>query len=194
MTDDLMPLVAAEYERLHAAVSLLSEPAWDGPTLCEGWTVRHVVAHLTMPVRYTPEEFGAELAAVQFDFATLSNQVAERDAGLPVATLLDGLASETLAEWVTPGGGPTGSLSHVVIHGLDITVPAGLGSVGSDAALRVVLDHLAAGGGHRHFGTSLEGRSLAATDLDWSHGTGEPETAPAHELVLALAGRDVTLG
>jgi hypothetical protein len=37
-----------------------------------------------------------------------------------------------------------GSLSHVVIHGLDVTVPLGLGRVGTDAAARTVLDQLVA--------------------------------------------------
>jgi len=39
------------------------DATWDAPTLCEGWQVRNVVAHVTMPARLTPEQFGAEMAA-----------------------------------------------------------------------------------------------------------------------------------
>ncbi len=28
---------------------------WDAPSLCEKWLVRHVVAHVTMPARLTPD-------------------------------------------------------------------------------------------------------------------------------------------
>jgi len=189
MSDEVMPVVAAEYRRLQAALATLSDDAWQTPSLCEGWTIRHVIAHLTMPARYTPEEFGAELAAAQYDFTTLSNRIADRDSTLPIDRLLDDLASDTLTQYVNPGGGPIGSLSHVVIHGLDASIPAGLGSVASQEALRLVLDNLAAEGTHRHFGTSMEGRHLVAADIGWAHGAGTTETAPAHRLVLALAGR-----
>ena len=66
---------------------LASAPAetWDAPSLCDNWQVRHVVADVTMPVRLTPEQFGAEMAAAGGDFAVLSNTIAERDASLPAA-------------------------------------------------------------------------------------------------------------
>lgn len=188
MADTVMPLVAAEYQRLHDALAPLSEDTWQTLSLCEGWTIRHVVAHVTMPARYGPEEFGAELAAAQFDFGALSNRIADRDSALPVRKLLQDLSSDVLAHWTTPAGGPIGSLSHVVIHGLDVTVPLGLGSVVSDDALRLVLDNLTAGGTHRNFGTSIDHR-LVADDLDWKYGSGPVLSAPAHRLVLWLAGR-----
>ncbi|MGN6612803.1 MAG: maleylpyruvate isomerase N-terminal domain-containing protein, partial [Angustibacter sp.] len=53
-----------------------SAASWDATSLCEGWQVRHVVAHVTMPVRLTPERFGAEMAAAHGDFGVLSNAVA----------------------------------------------------------------------------------------------------------------------
>jgi hypothetical protein len=35
-----------------------------------------------MPARYTPEQYAAELAAAGYDFTTLSNRIAARDASL----------------------------------------------------------------------------------------------------------------
>ena len=78
--------------------------AWDTPSLCDRWLVRHVVAHMTMPARLTPEQFGAEMAAAGGSFAVLSNTVAARDAELPVADLLDQLRSPTLHAWQPPRG------------------------------------------------------------------------------------------
>src|SRR3954453_21773828 len=78
---------------------------WDAPSLCAGWQVRHVVAHVTMPVRLTPEQFGAEMAAAGGDFAVLSDTVAARDGSLPVADHLAQLRSPVLHAWQPPGGG-----------------------------------------------------------------------------------------
>src|SRR5438094_289764 len=90
------------------------------------WRVREVVAHLTMPVRYSAEQFQAEMHACEGDFTRLSNRVASRDAGLPTTTLVANARDDMLHRWTPPGGGQMGALSHVVIHGLDITVPLGV--------------------------------------------------------------------
>jgi uncharacterized protein (TIGR03083 family) len=187
--NDLQPLVASECRRLHDALSALAEPVWNRDSLCEGWSIRHVIAHLTMPARYTREQYGTELAAAGYDFATLSNRIAARDASLPREQLLADLTSDTLAQWATPDGGVIGSLGHVVIHGLDVTVPTGLGCVASDDAVRAVLDNLTSQGVHRHFGSSIDGRRLEADNIAWTYGTGETVAAPAHLLILALTGR-----
>jgi uncharacterized protein (TIGR03083 family) len=189
MQNDLQPLVASECRSLYDALSALADSEWNRDSLCEGWSIRHVIAHLTMPARYTPEQYGAELAAAGYDFSTVSNRVAARDASLPREQLLADLASDALAQWSTPDGGVIGSLAHVVIHGLDATVPTGLGWVVSEEAARAVLDNLASQGVHRHFGTSIDGRRLEADDIAWTYGTGETVAAPAHLLILALAGR-----
>ena len=191
MENDLQPLVASEYRSLYDALSALAEPEWNRESLCKGWSIRHVIAHLTMPARYTPEQYGAELAAAGYDFTTVSNRVAARDASLPREQLLADLAGDTLAQWSTPDGGMIGSLTHVVIHALDATVPTGLGCVASEDAVRAALDNLASQGVHRHFGTSVDGRRLEADDIAWTYGNGETVTAPAHLLILALTGRAV---
>ena len=47
---------------------------------------------------------------------------------------------------------------------------------------------------HEHFGTSIEGRSLQATDLDWSYGSGPPVRGKAEDLALVLCGRTLLPG
>ncbi len=96
-----------------------------------------------------------------------------------------------MANWAPPGGGFAGALTHVVVHGLDVTVPLGLGRVVADEAIVPVLDGLTAGGGHAHFGTDPSGTELRATDLDRSFGTGAVVEAPASAIVLALCGHRV---
>jgi uncharacterized protein (TIGR03083 family) len=196
MSDDdaLAPVVETTYSALADVLDRLPASGWDTPSLCEGWRVREVVAHLTMPARYDEESFMAELRADGFDFTKLSNRIASRDAAVPAEELVANLRSDVLHRWTPPGGGYHGALNHVVIHGLDVTVPLGQPRTASDHALRVVLDDLTAGGGHEHFGVAIEERTLRATDLDWSHGSGPELTGTAEDLALAMCGRTVPPG
>jgi len=196
MTDDadLQPAVAAEFQALADLLDSATDAQWDTPSLCAGWRVREVIAHMTMAARYSEEEFMAELRRCEFDFGRLSNEIAARDAGLPASELVAGLRSEVMEHWTPPGGGWHGALNHVVIHGLDVTMPLGVPRRPPDATIRVVLDDLTGGGVHEHFGTSIQGRRLQATDLDWSYGSGPALRGPAADLALALCGRAIPQG
>jgi uncharacterized protein (TIGR03083 family) len=188
---DLQAAVASAFLALARQLEEIPEESWDTQSLCEGWRVREVVAHLTMAVRCTPEEFQKELEASGWDFTRLSNAIAGRDATLPATTLLGNLRDPNMHAWTPPGGGLAGALNHVVIHSLDITVPLGVAPAASPAALRAVLDGLTVGGVHEHFGVDVTDVALRATDLDWSFGSGSPVDGPAAELALLLCGRQV---
>lgn len=162
--------------------------AWGAPSLCAGWRVRHVVAHVTMPARLTPEQFGAEMAAAGGDFGVLSDDVAARDASLPVADLLAQLRSPGLHAWQPPGGGAAGALSHAVIHSLDVTVALDRPAVAPVAARTAVLDQLTAARG-AVFGVDLTDVRLEADDTGWTWGTGYPVRADSGSLVALLSGR-----
>lgn len=167
--------------------------SWAHPSLCEGWTVAHVVAHVTMPARLTPEQYGAEMAAAGGDFGVLSNSVAARDSALPRAELLDQLRSPRLHSWQPPGGGAAGALSHAVIHSLDVTVALDEPAVAPAEAVEAVLDAVTATGG-AWFGVDLSGVRLEATDRDWSWGSGEPVRAPLGHLLSLVSGRTLPDG
>ena len=63
-----------------------------------------------------------------------------------------------------------------------------------DGTIRIILDDLTQGGVHKHFGTSVEGRSLQATDLDWSYGSGPALRGAAGDLAVMLCGRKLPAG
>jgi len=192
MTDTHMqPLVAATYVALAEVLDAMPAERWDIASLCEGWRVREVVAHLTMPARYSEDEFMAELREDAFDFTRLSNRIASRDAKLPTSELIGNLRDDAFHRWTPPGGGYHGALNHVVIHSLDITAPLGESRRASDTAIRTVLDDLTDGGAHAHFGTDVQGRSLHATDIDWSYGSGPQLSGTAADLALHICGRTV---
>jgi len=190
----LQPAVAAEFASLADLLAVASDAQWDTPSMCEGWRVREVVAHMTMAARYSEEEFMTRLRRCEFDFTRLSNEVASQDASLPADELVASLRSGIMQRWTPPGGGYHGALNHVVIHGLDVTVPLSAPRCSPDETIRVVLDDLTVGGGHAHFGIVIDGRRLQAGDLDWSHGSGPALCGAAEDLALALCGRAVPAG
>jgi uncharacterized protein (TIGR03083 family) len=190
---ELQSWVALTYSGLADLLASAPAETWDAPSLCEKWQVRHVIAHVTMPARLTPEQFGAEMAAAGGDFNVLSDTVAARDASRPEADQLDALRSRVLHEWQPPGGGAAGALSHAVIHSLDITIAVDRPAVAPNEAVVAVLDQLAAANG-AWFGVDLTGVRLEATNTDWSTGSGEVVRADGGQLVALLSGRTLLDG
>lgn len=183
-------------ERTDLAVMLGGLPAgqWDAPTLCAGWRVREVVAHMTMPFRMSVPRFGLEMAKARGDFNRMADVVARRDAAaMSAAELLASLRDNVAHPWSPPGGGLAGALSHDVIHGLDISVGLGLERRPPVERVGLVLDGLAAKN-LKHFGTDLGGVRLEATDLDWAFGAGDPLRGAAQDLLLAVCGRRLPAG
>jgi uncharacterized protein (TIGR03083 family) len=185
---DLQSWVAPTLSGLADLLAVADPATWDAPSLCAKWQVRHVVAHVTMAARLTPERFGAEMAAAGGDFTVLSDTVALRDGSLPVDDLLGQLRSPRLHAWQPPGGGAAGALSHAVIHSLDVTVAIGRPAVAPVEAATAVLDQLT-GSPVTLFGLDLTGVRLEATDTGWSWGDGHLVRADSGALVSLLGGR-----
>jgi uncharacterized protein (TIGR03083 family) len=186
--------IAAEYGALADQLEGAGDDVWTAPSLCEKWTTREVVAHMTMPARYDGPAFMAEIAAVGGDFTRFSDTVAARDGALPVPTLLADLRSPVLHAWEPPGGGADGALTHCVIHELDIGEAVPLPRRVPDSCLRSVLGIVAAEGASNLFGVDLSDVELRADDLDWSSGSGALVRGPAQALVLVAAGRLLPAG
>jgi uncharacterized protein (TIGR03083 family) len=179
----------AERARLVSLFADLAPEQWDTSSLCEGWRVREVVAHITMPFRTKPLGLLAGLVRAGFSF----NRYADRDARSTAhvksqAEVVDLLRRNIDNPWQPPGGRGAGALSHDVIHGLDVTEPLGLPAPPADRIALV----LASGGARQlsYFGVDLEGQRLVATDADVSVGEGAsalPMTAK--EILLVVTGR-----
>jgi uncharacterized protein (TIGR03083 family) len=193
-TTGLMATIAAERRAFGDVLADLSESDWSAASLCSGWRVREVVAHMTMPFRYPAPRFLGELVRSRGNFARMADRVARRDAQAPIGTLLDGWRRNVDHPWKPPGGGSEGALTHDVVHGLDITIPLDIEHPVSDQALRVVLDQATTPLGRKHFGLDLTGIRLEADDLDWGFGDGEPLRGRARHLLMVLMDRRLPAG
>ncbi len=186
---EIRELVAAERTDLVELLAGLSAEDWDKPSLCTGWRVREVVAHITMPYRYSAPRVLIGIAKAR-GFNRFSERAARADtAALSNAELLDCLRENINHPWKPPGGGYEGALSHDVIHGLDMTVALGIDRRVPLERLQVVLGGVQAK--HlKYFGVDVSNIQLRATDLDWSYGAGEVVTGTAQDLLLLVSGRE----
>jgi len=193
--DTIQDMIAAQRGELAAVLDALPASGWDEPTLCAGWRVREVVAHVTMPFRYSGRRFVVELARSRGKFNEMADRVALRDAArMSPAELAEVVRLNIGHPWRPPGGGFSGALAHDVIHGLDITVPLGLAFAIPEERLRRVLPVSAADKTVTFFGADLAGIEFRARDIDWTLGAGTPLTGAAADLLLAMCGRKLPAG
>jgi uncharacterized protein (TIGR03083 family) len=193
--DTIQDMIAAQRGELAAVLDGLPGSSWEEPTLCAGWRVREVVAHVTMPFRYSGRRFVLELARSRGKFNEMADRVALRDAARMSPAELAGAVRLNIGHpWRPPGGGFSGALAHDVIHGLDITVPLGLAFAIPEERLRRVLPVSAADKTVTFFGANLAGIEFRARDLDWTLGAGTPLTGAAADLLLAMCGRKLPAG
>lgn len=185
----------AEQRRATLAVlEALSDDDWQRPSRCEGWTIKDLVAHLTLPYTSRQTRVLKELVKAGGNFDKAADRMARADAAQHSTTELIGIVRANIDHpWNPPGGGPTGALSHDVIHSWDLTDALGLPTVVTPERARVVLESFKPG--HlKGFGTDLTTTRVEATDDDLAIGA-PPERAarlvraPLLDLIPILTGR-----
>ena len=125
-SEDIKAAIAAERRELADMLDGLPAEQWDAPTLCAGWRVRDVVAHMSMGFRYSLPKMAAELLRAGGNLHRMTDRCARRDAAAASTSELAGFLREHAHHpWKPPVGGIAAALGHDVVHGLDITVALG---------------------------------------------------------------------
>lgn len=169
-------------------LATLSPQQWDAPTLCAGWRVRDVVAHVISYDELDGRGLVARLAKARF-LPDRANAVglAEYNTRSPeqlLALLNDHLEPRGL----TAAFGGAIALVDGLIHQQDIRRPLGIPRAIPPerllAALRGALTAPVIRGFWR-----VRGLRLVATDLGWSAGAGPEVRGPAEAILMTVAGR-----
>ncbi|WP_404958396.1 maleylpyruvate isomerase family mycothiol-dependent enzyme [Streptomyces sp. 147326] len=191
---DVKAAIAAERRELAALLDGLSAEEWEAPSLCGGWRVREVAAHMTMGFRYSLSKTAWELIRARGSLHRMTDRCAHKDAAAHSTRELTAFLGDNADHpWRPPVGGIESALGHDVIHGLDITVALGLGRRVPEDRVRILLGTVNART-VAFFGADLSGIELRADDLDWSFGTGTPLSGAAQDLLLLAYGRRLPPG
>ncbi|MFE4972425.1 maleylpyruvate isomerase family mycothiol-dependent enzyme [Kitasatospora sp. NPDC056651] len=187
--------IAAERRELAGVFTGLTAEQWNSPSLCGGWRVREVAAHMSTGFRHSTARTVLELARSGGRIHHMADRIARRDAvAMTEHELAAAMADHADHPWRPPVGGRIAALAHDAVHGLDITVALGLPTrlplPRTTALLATVTPRTL-----RFFGARVDGVRLEATDTGWSHGQGELTVAGrAEHLLLVAYGRRLPEG
>jgi uncharacterized protein (TIGR03083 family) len=190
---DIWLAIDAERASVADMLESLSETEWTCPSLCEGWMVRDVAAHLTLAPYIT---VGVALKAVvkaKGNFNRMVHLTAKKQAALPPDELVSLLRGAVGSRRLAPGQKLKDALMDVHVHAQDIAIPLGRQHAMAPVVAIASADHLWQMGFPFHARKKLRGHRLVATDAEWTVGEGAEITGPIDALVMLLAGRTATI-
>jgi uncharacterized protein (TIGR03083 family) len=181
-------LIHAERAALAADLAPLEEERWATPSLCDGLTVREVLAHLTAGASLTPLRWFAGVVRCRFDF---DKQVAMR-----LAEHLGSSGSDTLDRFrhvvtstVSPPLPVLAMLGETIVHGEDIRHPLGIHRDYPIATITRVAEYYRGSNQVVQAKGRIGGLRLAATDGPFETGAGALVSGRTVALVMAMTGR-----
>ncbi|GAA1856757.1 maleylpyruvate isomerase family mycothiol-dependent enzyme [Pseudonocardia ailaonensis] len=192
MTDTLVSLIHTERAALADDLAGLTDAQWAAPSLCDGWCVEEVVAHLTSAATMTPARWIRSMLLAGFRPAVHNRRrTAEHRGATPAATLAR--FREVSASTTAPSGHTAAWLGEVVVHGQDARRALGLASGPSVGSATEVARFFVS----RNFAVpsarNAAGLRLEATDGPFTAGAGPIVRGSTEALVLAMAGRPAVL-
>lgn len=193
-TASVWSVVHAERAQLVADLRGLPHGSWSTPSLCVGWAVHDVLAHLLDTAHTSRITFVRRMIATRFDFdGDNAAGVARAKRDDPEATLDAMHAAIDLT--LTPPAARATRLVEAFVHGDDIRRPLGIPSGYPPDAVAAALAYQAKTGVSMHGGRErVDGLRLVATDTAAVIGTGADVTGRAIDLLVAASGRPVAIG
>ncbi|MFY7066260.1 maleylpyruvate isomerase family mycothiol-dependent enzyme [Nocardiopsis changdeensis] len=191
--EDLWPLVHAERAALADDLAGLSEEDWATPSLCDGLTVREVLAHLTAGASLNGLRWFAGVVRCRFDFdAQVAMRLAEQmgDSGADTLARFRAVVSST----TSPPLPRIAMLGEAVVHGEDIRRPLGIAADRPVGTLTRVAEY------YRGSDQVVVARSrvadlrLEAADGSFAAGEGPRVAGSTLALIMAMTGRSAHLG
>jgi uncharacterized protein (TIGR03083 family) len=185
----------------------LTPEQWAHSSLCSGWSVRDLVAHLVgwddvLLYRSRREHltallrFGALYATSLASMNLVNRRLQRRTRHLDADALAHRFGAEDDGQlrWLFDGTNPGAHLAEYVIHNRDIRWPLGLPARTPADRLVAALDGVTQLPGVRVSAwRTLRRVRLDATDIDWARGRGPIERMTGEAILMSLAGRSCPL-
>ena len=169
----------------------LSAGDWQQPSLCAGWTVRDVAAHLTLQEIGLGGAVGMMIRWRGTLERTIRDAARRRASALPTGQIIAEIRATAGSRRHIIGVSYLETLTDILVHGQDIAIPLGRSLTMPPRAAAVAASRVlsmrwppplpAAG--------KVAGFRLIATDTSWAAGEGPEVRGPMGALLLVCAGR-----
>jgi uncharacterized protein (TIGR03083 family) len=185
-----------ERERLSLAALLenLTDDQWNAPSLCEGWRVKDVAAHVALTPQ-APSLLTMVVEGVRAGgrFHKINRDFAVRHAERPGADLVAELREHAASRRLPKVTNYRNIVFDIVVHGQDIAIPLGIPREMPKDAARAGIERVWTMGWPFGVKRPLKRFRFTATDVDWAAGEGPEVRGPISALLLLLARRPAAL-
>lgn len=193
--DQTWAAIDAQRHRVADLLDQLADDEWRTPSVCEGWTVRDVAAHLTLQQIRWPEAVRLMIKYRGNKDRAIQESAKERGAALStsqiIAEIRGTIGSRRRNAGVTAGE----TLIDALVHGQDIAVPLGRALPIPTVAAAAATSRMWTMRFPPPFPTTriMKDFRIVATDIDWSAGDGPEVHGPIGTIMLLACGRLVAL-
>jgi uncharacterized protein (TIGR03083 family) len=169
----------------------LAPEQWETPSLCAGWTVRQVVAHITHSTTNWAK-LSLELLRSGMRFNAVTLRMGRDDQRTP-EEITAALRAMVGGRRRPPGTAVADPLMDVLVHGQDIAVPLGIRRTMPVPAAVVAAERVWTMGFPFNARKHFPNVRFTATDAEFSVGKGDQVRAPVRDILMTLTGRRADL-
>jgi uncharacterized protein (TIGR03083 family) len=184
-------VIAEQRIRLADLLDGLTDAEWLAPSLCAGWRVCDVAAHVALAAQ--PPGIGTMVKSAvraRGRFHRLNHDTAVAHAARPTARLVAEIREHAYSRRLPAVTNYRNVVPDILVHAQDIAIPLGRDHPMPIEGARAGADRVWTMGWPFWARRRLRGIRLAATDTTWSAGTGSAEVSgPIGVLLLLLTGR-----
>ena len=167
----------------------LSADEWQAASLCAGWRVRDVAAHLTLAqMGWLPAVRGFARARGGFN-RTIHDTAVRQAAAVPAARFAPMIRGMVGSRRKAPVVTDLEPLIDILVHTQDVLLPLGRTRAVPPAAAAVAATRAYTMSWPFQVRRRLAGLRLVATDHPWAIGAGEVVEGPMAALLLLVTGR-----
>jgi uncharacterized protein (TIGR03083 family) len=165
----------------------LAPEQWETPSLCAGWTVRQVAAHITHSTTNWAK-LSLELLRSGMRFNAVTLRMGRNDQRTP-EEITAAMRAMVGGRRRPPGTAVADPLMDVLVHGQDIAVPLGITRTMPVPAAVVAAERVWTMGFPFNARKHFPNVRFTATDADFSVGKGDQVRAPVLDILMTLTGR-----
>jgi uncharacterized protein (TIGR03083 family) len=191
--DQAWQVIHQERAALADLLETLTPEEWEHPSLCEGWSVRDVAAHVISAPEAKVGQMAAALVRARGSFNRAAHDETKRLSSRPTRQIVEDYRRLAESRRLAPGTNHKQALLDTLVHAQDIVIPLGRHH---DMPVEAARDSAEAFHNNLfpfYARKRLRGYRLEATDTDWTAGDGAVVRGPIAALLLLITGRPAAL-